>query len=114
MYFEIDFKPTDDFCHKIIDRSIKLFLGSSDYVFKMRKYEESKHFLLKKLVVEKYMYSKEGFFFHESKEWYFYDCQETQQLFVSRDHKKFILYQPVQLNVSFQFSLLLKLSYKNF
>ena len=80
----------------------------------MRKYEESKHYLLKKLLVENYMYSKEGIFFHDSKEWFFYDCQQTQQLFVSHDKKKFVLCKPVQLNVSYQFSLLLKLSYKNF
>ena len=114
MYFEIDFKLKDVFCHKIIDRAIKHFMGSTQYVFKMRKYEESKHFLLKKLLVEEYMYSDEGFFFHQSKEWFFFDCQQTQKLFVSKDHKKFIIYQPVQLNVSYQFSLLLKVSYKNF
>lgn len=106
--FEIDFTPQNTLDLKSIKKFKNTFLGKN---WQFDDYEETRDFLLYKVIMEDYSLSADGIFFKQNKDWYYFNSQtQPQTLFVSTDGKKFIS-SSKKLDASAQIACMQKLLY---
>ena len=80
----------------------KILIGENQNPFK-NSYDESKHFIISKIVNEDYHVSIDGIYFHKTKKpWYYYNScyKPLGVLFVSKDGKTFVEDKTIHLDLS--------------